>query len=201
MKFIEIKLIKYFDVDHVQKLQLNGTGYVKDDLIIHKNGVNPYIAAVSTNNGIKGYSNYATNNKGDCITLSTTADSSNTIFYQAGDFIGRQQIAGIRRKDGKYMGPHIALYIITLLKKHLVIFNYGTKLNIDYLRNIKLSLPTSDGENPDWDYMEKYIKNIQATFIKKTKEENDKWIKDACKIVGVDSEEILNPKPRIDGVL
>ncbi len=59
---------------------------MSDTDVISEDGKYPYICAISTKNGVKGYSN---------ITLSTTADSSATVFYQPFPFIGRQQIAGI----------------------------------------------------------------------------------------------------------
>ena len=136
MRYKEYKLGDVFSVESVNKLSIPGKNYIMDKDIIDKNGTVPYIAAISTNNGITGYSSkYEANNKGDCITLSTTADSSNTVFYQENAFIGRQQIAGIRRKDGQYMGHYIGLYIASIIKKITNSFNYSNKLTKDFLRN------------------------------------------------------------------
>ena len=70
-----------------------------DTDVISEDGKYPYICAISTKNGVKGYSNIEPNNEGGCITLSTTADSSATVFYQPFPFIGRQQIAGNRTSN------------------------------------------------------------------------------------------------------
>ena len=155
MRYKEYKLGDVFSVESVNKLSIPGKNYIMDKDIIDKNGTVPYIAAISTNNGITGYSSkYEANNKGDCITLSTTADSSNTVFYQENAFIGRQQIAGIRRKDGQYMGHYIGLYIASIIKKITNSFNYSNKLTKDFLRNCIISLPVKttlvpDFENPE----------------------------------------------------
>ena len=136
------KLSDVFDIKPVQKFSLPGKSYVLDSEIVQDGGKNPYIAAISRNNGITGYSNYPTNNKGDCITLSTTIDPAETVFYQENDFIGRQQIAELRFKDGKYMGRYCGMYFVSLIRKLVEQFNYSYKLTIDYLRNCKISLPT-----------------------------------------------------------
>lgn len=147
------KLGDVFSVENVNKLSIKGKNYIMDKDIISENGIVPYIAAISTNNGITGYSNYPANNEGDCITLSTTADSSNTVFYQEKPFIGRQQIAGIRRKDGKAMGQYVGLYVATIIKKITGQFNYSNKLTKEYLKNCDISLPVTTKYIPDFNLM------------------------------------------------
>lgn len=154
-----------FSVKHVQKLKLPGRAYVMDKDIISEDGKTPYIAAISRNNGITGYSNYMPNNKGDCITLSTTADSSNTVFYQEDDFIGRQQIAEIRRKDGKPLGKQCGLYIATVIRGLTRQFNYVNKLTIDYLQQAMVSLPVTEAGTPDWRYMQEFIAGLEKDRI------------------------------------
>lgn len=136
-------------------------GYIKDDEIIEEDGVYPYIAAVSTNNGIKGWTSIEPENSAGSITLSTTADSSNTIFYQPVDYVGRQQIAKIQHKDLSPLTEREAMYISTLLRKITQSFNYGNKLTKDSLVNTLITLPATPSEEPDWEYMEDYIKNVE----------------------------------------
>lgn len=151
MRYKEYKLGDIFSVESVNRLSIKGKSYIMDKDIIDESGTVPYIAAISTNNGITGYSSkYDANNKGDCITLSTTADSSNTVFYQEDDFIGRQQIAGIRRKDKQYMGHYVGLYIVSIIKKITSSFNYSNKLTKDFLRNCTISLPITTKYIPDF---------------------------------------------------
>lgn len=150
MKYKEYKFGDVFSVESVKKLSIHGKNYIMDRDIIDKDGTIPYIAAISTNNGITGYSSkYKANNRGDCITLSTTADSSNTVFYQENDFIGRQQIASVRRKDGQYMGHYVGLYVASIIKKITNGFNYSNKLTKDYLNNCTILLPVATKYLPD----------------------------------------------------
>ena len=155
MRYKKYKLGDVFSVESVSKLSIPEKNYIMDRDIIDKDGTVPYIAAISTNNGITGYSSkYDANNKGDCITLSTTADSSNTVFYQEDDFIGRQQIAGIRRKDKQYMGHYVGLYIVSIIKKITSSFNYSNKLTKDFLQNCTISLPVITKYIPDFERLD-----------------------------------------------
>lgn len=161
VEFREFRLGDIFEVKPTEKLKINGNGYTKDDEVISPNGETPYIAAVSSNNGIKGYSNYPANNKGKVITLSTTADSSNTVFFQKTPFIGRQQMAKVYRKDGIELSDGVAMYIMSHLRKITAQFNYTNKLTVGKLLNYQLDLPSTPEGTPDWQYMEDYIVNIE----------------------------------------
>ena len=167
----EFKIGDLFDVNQVNRLTFPGKSYVKDSEIISKDGTTPYIVATSTNNGIKGYSSYPANNEGDCITMSTTADSSATVFYQPNPFIGRQQMAGLYRKDKKPMGLYLGQFFVSGTKKVLTNYNYTNKLTITALKQNCLILPIQqtldpdktyhpDGYIPDWNYMEAFMEQI-----------------------------------------
>lgn len=157
MGWKDYRLGDVFSVKNVKKMSIKGKAYIMDKDIVADDGTVPYIAAISTNNGITGYSNYPANNEGDCITLSTTADSSNTVFYQELPFIGRQQIAGIRRLDGEPMGRHIGLYVASIIRRITTQFNYSNKLTKGYLEDCIISLPVKTKYIPDFDLMSELI--------------------------------------------
>ena len=192
----EFRIGDLFRVEQLKRVTNNG-GYVLDSDIIEINGVYPYLAAVSVNNGVKGYTNIKPNNEGNCITLSTTADSSNTVFYQPVDFIGRQQMAGIYATEKSKMNSKIAFFIITLLKKQLIAFNYNNKLTFKALKNIKLLLPFKNDE-PDWDFMEEFIKGIEEKYILNVDKYNQENIDKALSVTGLTTADLngnLEVKP------
>lgn len=183
--FANYRLGEIFSVESINKLSVKGKNYVMDKDIISEDGTVPYIAAISTNNGITGYSNHAANNAGNCITLSTTADSSNTVFYQEQPFIGRQQIAGIRRVDGEIMERYVGLYLTAAIRKITRQFNYANKLTKEYLKNCDILLPVIASPYPnhtytiddiDWQYMEQYIRAMEKLAIADVVKYKDKVI-------------------------
>lgn len=175
---------KVFTVTKTNELLLPGSGYVRDDEIISPDGTIPYITALGSNNGVAGYSCYPANNKGDCVTISTTARSAATAFYRECDFIGRRQISAIRRRDGQPMGRQVGLYLVTVLRRMTKQFNYENKLTNKFLLDSTVSLPVlvgaegdpvidashfyhDDGYVPDWDNMRSSIAEREKIAVRK----------------------------------
>jgi len=172
--FKEFKVKDIFDVSPVNRITEPNKSYIPDDEIIGQGGNTPYIAAISKNNGITGYSYREPNNMGDCVTLSTTAASPDTVFYQPDAFIGRQQMSAFRRKDGRPLGYGCGIYLATLIRKLTIGFNYGNKLTNDFLKNMTILLPVIENPNPDheytvddidWQYMRDHITELERDRI------------------------------------
>ena len=172
--FKEFIVRDVFNVTPVNRITEPNKSYIPDDEIIGKGGSTPYIAAISKNNGITGYSYREANNDGDCITISTTAASPNTVFYQPDPFIGRQQMSAFRRKDNKDLGYECGLYLVTSIRRLTEGFNYGNKLTNDFLKNMKISLPVIAHPDPsheytaediDWQYMRDRITELERDRI------------------------------------
>mgnify|MGYP002711957510 CR=1 FL=1 len=161
--FEEIRVGDLFEITPTKKPRISGvSGYVDDEELLSRPGRNPYIVATASNNGIKCWTSVEPENKSDAITISTTADSSNTIFYQPVPFVGRQQIAQIRKKGNAPLTKRIAFYVMTLLRKHTLYSNYGNKLTKEELGDFKLHLPVTPAGEIDWYYMEQYITWIET---------------------------------------
>lgn len=167
----EFEISELFDIKRLVRVSGDNGEYIKDHEIIDSNGTCPYIAAVSVNNGIKGYSNREPNNKGNCITFSTTTESATTVFYQPVDFVGRQQMVGIYGNSENEMSKERALFLIPIIKNNLLHFNYDNKLTYDNVLELSIKLPAiysaeKEEYEPDWDYIEEFIKEL--------KEENER---------------------------
>lgn len=162
----EFELKKLFKIKRLIKVSSKGGGYVKDHEIISDDGSYPYVAAVSVLNGVKGYTNIEPNNKGNCITFSTTTDSATTVFYQPVDFVGRQQMVGLYGKKDNQMNIRKAMFLIPIIRRNLAHFNYDNKLTYEDVVSLKILLPAiyneeKDNFEPDWEYMEEYVRNLQ----------------------------------------
>ena len=195
-----------FLVEPVKRITEKGKSYIPDDEIIGCGGNTPYIAAISKNNGITGYSDRDANNKGDCITLSTTAASPDTVFYQPDDFIGRQQMSSIRRIDGKPLGLHCGLYIIPFFKLATRTFNYSNKLTNNHLKNIQLELsvtPHPDSshvysvDDIDWQYMQDTIKELEQDTIKELEQDTIKELDTYLNVTGLDDYELTDDDKKV----
>lgn len=156
----KFKISDLFLVNPVKKLTVPGNTYLMDTYVVSEDGEYPYVAAVSRDNGVTGYTHFEPTNKGDCITMSTTADSSATVFYQPVDFVGRQQMAEIRRKDNLPLGLYCGLFLVPIFRRATCQFDFGNKLTMDFLKSCSIFLPSTPSGAPDWAYMETYMRKM-----------------------------------------
>lgn len=144
------------------------TAYKKTNAELFNEGNNPVVVNSAYNNGIGGYSSFATTEKGNMVTFSDTVDA-NTIFYQEKDFIGYPHVQGLYPKEpykDKWKKEHLLFFISSFKKSALAKgFDYGNKFRRDVAVNLKVKLPAY-GEEPDWKYMEKSIIQINVKVSK-----------------------------------
>lgn len=127
-------------------------------------GMSPVVANSSYNNGIGGMSTQKTTEEGNMITFSDTVDA-NTIFYQESPFVGYAHVQGLypigEYKD-KWEKYQLLFFVSSFRKKALSIgFDYGNKFRRDIAVNLLIKLPITSSGEPDWEYMENYIKTVE----------------------------------------
>ena len=118
----------------------------------------PYVGATNQNNGtinyLSKYDNLIT--KGNCIVFVCDGEGSmGYSFYKYEDFIGTTTVkVGRNTKLNKFNGMFITTVADTVRGK----YNFGYKRNELRLKNETLSLPIDSNGNPNWQFMEDYIK-------------------------------------------
>ncbi|MDA0902301.1 MAG: N-6 DNA methylase [Proteobacteria bacterium] len=121
----------------------------------------PFIGASIYNNGITSWHN--SNNidkiiKGNCITIANNG-SVGYAYYQAEDFTCSHDINPVKLKQRK-LNPYIALFLCTLIEKERYRWDYGRKWRCGKMARSKIKLPTSQAGEPDWQFIENYIKSL-----------------------------------------
>lgn len=58
------------------------------------------------------------------------------------------------------MNKYIGLFLTTLIKLEKYRYGYGRKWGIARMKVSKIKLPTTPQGNPDWQFMENYIKSL-----------------------------------------
>lgn len=121
-------------------------------------GMTPYVGATNQNNGtisyLEKYDSLIT--KGNCIVFVCDGEGSmGYSYYKHEDFIGTTTIKVGRNKHlNKFNGMFISTVADTVRGK----YNFGYKRNELRLKNETLTLPINKEGNPDWQFMENYIK-------------------------------------------
>lgn len=122
----------------------------------------PLISSGSTNNGIVGYIDEKGDGKAqifkaNCITVDMFCNA----FYQNGDFYavshGRVNILCPKFKCNLQIG----LFICSIIKKEQFKYSYGRAVYSSEIARMIIKLPSTPDNEPDWNYMEQYIKSIK----------------------------------------
>lgn len=133
-------------------------------------GSDMLISAKNINNGLKGF--YASTNnkkgtyKGNCITLNNDGDGGvGLAYYQPYKFLLDTHVYALYPKEN--ISSFAMLYLSQALSKQRACFSHGYSISQDRLKAMKIMLPTTDEGNPDYEYMEQYIKAVMFGKYKK----------------------------------
>ena len=97
--------------------------------------------------------------KGNCIVfIQLGAGSAGYTTYQENDFIGMsgKTSCGYNNNINKYNG----LFLVTILDQERPKYSFGRSWTGDRLISTKVKLPADKNGNPDWKFMEEYIKTL-----------------------------------------
>ena len=142
--------------------------YKKTNAELLDGGKYPVVVNSAYNNGIGGYTSCLPTEEGNMITFSDTVDA-NTIFYQKDPFVGYAHVQGLY-PIGNYSDMWNALSLLffaTIFRNTALLkgFNYGNKFRRDVAAELLVKLPATSSGNPDWDYMENYMKSIENNVL------------------------------------
>lgn len=125
-------------------------------------GETPFVASGNENNGVEKYVNAEdlTLDKKGCISVSPVDGSC---FYQPVDFVGRggagSSIILLRNNKLKLYN---ALYICSVFRRVCSKYNYSDMGSASSIKGEKILLPATPSGEPDWHYMEMYMRGVEA---------------------------------------
>ena len=133
---------------------------VTNNELLNIEGKNPVVANSGFNNGVIGFTNFDCTEKAGIITFTdTAAKSSDSFFYQANDFVGYPHVQGMYCKS-HILNEYEGKYITTLLRSKAGKFDFISKMTRGIVSDFLIKLPITSTGEPDWQYMENYMKAI-----------------------------------------
>lgn len=136
----------------------------------YEEGEIPFIASGNYNNGVLKYLMPKDNellDKGNCITVSPVDGSS---FYQKEDFLGRGGAgSSIILLYNDHLNEKNGTFIATIIRKICSKYGYSDMGSKESIRKEIIKIPVDDESNPDWSYMEQYMKNLEEKVRKSLK--------------------------------
>lgn len=151
----EYRIGDLFDIHPTKAYKLTNSS------LFEENGINPVVVNSSFNNGIGGYTNLPTTEKGNIITFSDTTTAT-AMFYQAEPFVGYAHIQGMY-PIGKYKekwNEKSLLFFLSVFRNRAINsnFDYVNKFTRDSAKEMVIKLPADKNDNPDFLYMEEYMR-------------------------------------------
>ncbi|MFS9354975.1 restriction endonuclease subunit S [Streptococcus oralis subsp. tigurinus] len=153
-------------------------------------GLIPYITRTDMQNGINMFITDKQNNRynideGNVITIGL---DTQTVFYQPTAFYTGQNIQVLRNKN---LNKYTAMFIIPSIKIQMQKFNWGGNgATLGRLNRTRLVLPINSQGQPNWQFMEDYIKQEQKQQAQKIIDYYErKLVELAGDVVGLDKVE------------
>lgn len=157
----EFRIGDFFEVEY-------GSFIAQKDSINESDGF-PHVTTSGINNGI---SYYVENSMfgGNCITVASDG-AMGASFYQANPYSASNIVSNLVPKDNTPLNEYNAQFICSLLRKESEKYSWGGfKFSVGRVRETSLFLPSTPSGDPDWDYMEAYMKKMEE----KAKERMDR---------------------------
>lgn len=124
-----------------------------------------YLGATNLNNGVLDFVSPVPSmvQCGNCIAFIRNGEGSmGYAVYKAEDFIATSDMTiGYNDHLNKYTGT----YITTIADRIRGKYNFGYKRNAQRLAKEIITLPATPDGNPDWDYMESYMRHLESQQI------------------------------------
>ena len=150
---IEKNKFREFDLSELFSVRGSKKSYTKNEISY---GEYLYVTTSNKNNGVACTSNIYTEN-GNIITIDSATDGK--AFYQEAKFVGSDHVE-ILEPINFVLNKKIALFLTSILNLQVFRYGFGRKRSQTRIKEEKLFLPIDENGEPDFKFMENYIKSL-----------------------------------------
>jgi hypothetical protein len=131
----------------------------------HIKGQIPYVSSSALNNGIDGFVSNDKNVRifSNCISLANSGSVGAT-FYQPFEYVASDHVTKL---ENNKFNEFIYLFISTIAKRLSEKYSFNREINDQRIKREKIVLPIDEFGQPDYVYMENYIKKIEYEKLTK----------------------------------
>ena len=79
-------------------------------------------------------------------------------FYQPDPFWASDAVNVLKPRSN--LNRYSAMFIVTIIKREQYRFSYGRKWKLSRMKSDQIRLPIDSNQNPDWRFMEDYVKSL-----------------------------------------
>ena len=144
-----------------------------------ENGFIPRITCSATNNALDDFYQNKATEKGGVLTVDSA--TIGYVSYQSHDFIATDHVEKITNKDNSYISRFIGLFEKQCIDKATISkYGYGYKFAQERIKNQKILLPVLENGEPDFDFMENYIHELEQEKLYEYKAYAQKQVSELC---------------------
>lgn len=129
-----------------------------DNLVDALDGETPYISSTQMQNGISQWINSEPTHDSNTVTVARNGSVASAFFHPYAYSASPDDVRIFKPKFN--MNKYIAMFLITLIEKEKYRYAYGRKFGTKRMQSSKIKLPVNKAEQPDWDFMEHFIKAL-----------------------------------------
>lgn len=129
----------------------------------HIQGSIPYVSSSAINNGVDAF----IGNGGkvrkfeECLTLANSGSVGKT-FYHSYEFIASDHVTSLKSDK---LNKYSYLFIATIVQRLEEKYSFNREINDVRINKEKIVLPVDESGNPDYAFMEQYIKERERQII------------------------------------
>ena len=130
----------------------------------------PLVSAKKIENGYKGFYKVPQKEifKGHCLTLNNDGDGGAGIsYYQPASFALDTHVTALYPIED--LTKNVMLFIACCISQQSVLFGHGRSINTSRLNHLTIMLPADGNDNPDYNLMEEYMKQIEKKLLERYK--------------------------------
>lgn len=151
---------KEFDVKAVFPNIMRGRRLKTDDHIV---GSMPYVSSSAMDNGVD---NFVSNNQGvrifnNCLTIANSGSVGAT-FYHPYSFVASDHVTSLANE---IFNKYTYLFGGSITSRLSEKYSFNREIKDSRLQREKMMLPVNDNDEPDFEYMEEYMKRIEYRLI------------------------------------
>src|SRR3989338_1481795 len=153
---LNIKGWKYFKIVDLFDIK-KGERLVKEERI---GGGTPLITATSENNGVVDYISYDEfKDSKKPFKDKLTIDMFFNVFYHNYEYFSDDNVHTLIPKNIS-LNKYVCLFLVAILKQLQYKYDFGRQVRLQRLDFDKIKLPIDKNGNPDWQFMEDYVKSL-----------------------------------------
>lgn len=131
----------------------------------HIEGQTPYVSSSAMDNGVDAFigNDGAVRKFSDCLTLANSGSVGIT-FYHTYEFIASDHVTALQSAK---LNKYSYLFVATIMKRLQNKYSFNREINDVRLSKEKVLLPVDETGNPDYLFMEQYIREREEQLIQK----------------------------------